>query len=197
MSSDGGCTCSHLPSGCVTSLVARMLLLIGSLRCITLLNCCDLEKKKGEKSVVVYASADKHPPEYYLRQLHGGRRFYRGARHLWNNLKKECSGHKNPYTVVVDFVASCPVCQKYRLGLTDTLPPTYRHLKPAYSRKQIGADRLTATPADEQGNDNCIVLVEHFTKYASIYPAKDYTALSLANALFNHFSRFGVQRSKE
>jgi len=28
----------------------------------------------------------------------------------------------------------------------------YRHIKPSYPRKVVGVDRLTVTPADEQGN---------------------------------------------
>jgi hypothetical protein len=36
----------------------------------------DLENEKGEKWVMVPAPADKHPPEYYLRQLHGGRNLH-------------------------------------------------------------------------------------------------------------------------
>jgi hypothetical protein len=67
-----------------------------------------------------------------------------------------------------------------------------RHLKPPHARTRIGVDTLTITPQDAQGNQYCIVVVEHFTKYSTLYPAKDHSAQTLATALFSHFCRFGV-----
>ena len=35
-------------------------------------------------------------------------------------------------------------------------------------------------------------MVEHFTKHVVVYPAKEYTSQSLATALFQYFTTFGV-----
>ena len=45
---------------------------------------------------------------------------------------------------------------------------------------------------DKQGNTTLIVVVDHFTKHVAVYPAKDYSAQSLAIALFQYFTTFGV-----
>ena len=76
--------------------------------------------------------------------------------------------------------------------MTNTIEPVVRHIKPEHQRSRIGVDRLTVTPADEFGNCNLIVVVEHFTKYVSLYPAVDYTALTLATTLFKHICTFGL-----
>ena len=45
---------------------------------------------------------------------------------------------------------------------------------------------------DKNGNNTSIVVVEHFTKHVAVYPPKEYTAQSLATALFQYFTTFGV-----
>ena len=76
--------------------------------------------------------------------------------------------------------------------MTDNLQPVVRHIKPPHQRSRVGVDRLTVTPADKSGNNTLIVVVEHFTKHVAVYPAKEYTAQSLATALFQYFATFGV-----
>ena len=131
-------------------------------------------------------------PESLLEQVHGGRNLHRGARGTWMALNRNFPGHRIPFRFVAEWVSQCPRCQKDRLGMTNNLEPIVRHLKPPHHRARIGVDRLTVTPADEEGNCNLIVLVEHYTKYVSAYPAVEYTALTLATALFRHFCTFGV-----
>jgi len=131
-------------------------------------------------------------PEDLLRKVHGGRNLHFGARRTWLLLNKEFPGHRIPYRVVQDFISSCAVCQKDRLGMTDGLEPVVRHIKPPHQRSRVGVDRLTVTPADKQGNTTLIVVVEHFTKHVAVYPCKDYTAQTLAIALFQYFTTFGV-----
>ena len=59
-------------------------------------------------------------------------------------------------------------------------------------RSRVGVDRLAVTPINKNGNNTLIVVVEHFTKHVAVYPAKEYTAHSLATALFQYFTTFGV-----
>ena len=61
-----------------------------------------------------------------------------------------------------------------------------------HHRSRVGIDRVTITPADEAGNTNCLVVVDLLTKYTALYPAKDYTALTAAQALFTYFCTFGL-----
>jgi len=131
-------------------------------------------------------------PEDLLRKVHGGRNLHFGARRTWLLLNKQFPGHRIPYRFVQEFISTCAICQKDRLGMTDHLQPVVRHIKPPHQRSRVGVDRLTVTPADKQGNTTLIVVVEHYTKHVAVYPAKEYTAQSLALALFQYFTTFGV-----
>ena len=53
-------------------------------------------------------------------------------------------------------------------------------------------DTLTITPIDSYGNYLLIVVVEHFTKYVSLYPVKDHSAQTMATSFIQHFCRFGI-----
>ena len=127
-----------------------------------------------------------------LAELHGGRMGHHGARDLWKTLNRLRPGHNIPYRVVQDFVASCPVCQKDRLGMADALQPIVRHLKPPHKRSVVGIDTLTVTPKDKDGNSYLFVIVNRFTKFTALYPSKDHGAVSAATALFQFCCSYGL-----
>ena len=56
----------------------------------------------------------------------------------------------------------------------------------------MNLDTLSVTPIDSYGNYLLIFVVEHFTKYVSLYPVKDHSAQTMATSLFQHFCRFGI-----
>ena len=133
-----------------------------------------------------------YPPEHYLKQVHGGRNMHRGVRYTWLALNKYFPGHRISYAFVAEYIATCPYCQKYRLGMQDSIEPVYRHLKPAHHRARVGVDRVTVTPEDCHGNNNAVVVVDHFSKHVNVTAASDYSATSMATALFVYFCTFGV-----
>jgi len=67
-----------------------------------------------------------------------------------------------------------------------------RHLKKTSPRGAVGVDLLTVTPVDEAGNTCLIFVVVFYTKYVWATPAKEYTAHTVATALFTFFCTFGV-----
>jgi len=99
-------------------------------------------------------------PEDLLSQVHGGRMGHHGARKTWKSLNEHFPGHRIPYRVVEDFVSSCAICQKDRLGMTDALQPVYRTLQSGQKRRTAGVDTLTVTPTDKFGNTYIIVVVK-------------------------------------
>ena len=117
---------------------------------------------------------------------------HNGARRTFLLLNKHFEGHRIPYAVVADFVASCTVCQKDRRGMTDSITPTVRHLKPAHARSRMGMDLLTVTPTDKLGNTYIHVIGNHFTHHIGLYPSKDKTAVAAATAIFQHVCNFGM-----
>jgi hypothetical protein len=131
-------------------------------------------------------------PDEVLKLVHGARMGYNGSRRTWNLLNKHFPGHRIPYRVVEEFIATCPVCQKDRLGMVDYIEPIVRHLKPEGRRSVVGVDTLTVTPPDKDGNTYVIVIVNHFTKFTFLYPAKNKSASTIATALFTYFSYYGL-----
>jgi RNase H-like domain found in reverse transcriptase len=137
-------------------------------------------------------STDDNHPLSIFSLVHGGRRGHPGAKKTWSLLNSEFPGHSISFAIVSDMVASCPTCQKIRLGMVLDIPPLVRHLKPPHMRSRIGVDTLTVTPRDKQGNYLIVVVVEHFSKFSTLYPAKDHSSNTMASCLFQHFCRFGL-----
>jgi len=132
------------------------------------------------------------PPEKLLAQVHGGRAGHPGVRKTYLAVKSSFPGNTITYAMVDDFVSTCPVCQKDRLGMTDAFKPIYRTLKSADKRHAVGVDTLTVTPADKFGNQYINVVVVHATKLVALYPSATKTALDMALALFKFFATYGV-----
>jgi hypothetical protein len=79
-------------------------------------------------------------PSDVLKRVQGGRMGHFGDRQTWIALNTYFpAGHKIPYRIVQEFVATCPVCQKDRLGMLDTIDPIVRHLRPPHPRAVVGA----------------------------------------------------------
>ena len=137
---------------------------------------------------------DPKNPEYYLSQCHGGaggRKLHHGIRRTYALLCKEFPGHKIPYNTVVEFVMTCPTCQKLRIGMVDQIKPLIKHLKPEHHRKAIGFDTLTVTPPDDNGNQYLDVIVDHYIKHCQIYPYATHSAETTATSLFSYLSTWG------
>ena len=126
-----------------------------------------------------------------LKQVHGHRSAHLGARRTWLLLNEHFPGHHIAYSQVADYIASCPVCQKIRLGMSDALVPIKRHLKVDGPRKVVGIDYLSLQK-DDFGNTGAYVLRDHFSKLVSIYPTPNHTSESAASAIFTYSITFGV-----
>jgi hypothetical protein len=129
--------------------------------------------------------------EEKLGKVHGSEMPHSGARRTWLDLNEFFPGHSIPYRVVQDFVATCPVCQKVRHGMSDRLQPLYRPLLPDHLQKAVGVDTLTLV-RDRNGNEYVNVITVHASKLTSLHPSKDKGAIAQATALFEFFSRYGV-----
>ena len=55
----------------------------------------------------------------------------------------------------------------------------------------ISIDTMGPFPEDEDGNKYVINIIDCFTRFLEMYPAKDVSAKSAAKALLQHFGRYG------
>jgi hypothetical protein len=127
-----------------------------------------------------------------LRQVHGGRNLHFGAAETWRRAKELFPDAVVPISAVRAWVQECPVCQKTRRAGLKGLPAVTLTLKPDSYRSAVGIDHVTVTPADKAGNKVIILIVEHFAHFPQAYAAADYSAESVARALFKHFCVFGL-----
>jgi hypothetical protein len=127
-------------------------------------------------------------------KCHRDRNLHGGTRATWKLMNEYFPGHNIPYRVVSELVASCPVCQKDRLGMApfDTIEPIVRTLKPPHQRALIGADIVTITPIDRNGNQYIINIVVILTKLCFLYPAKKKDAITVATAIFVFCCYYGL-----
>ena len=98
--------------------------------------------------------------------VHGGVNFHRGVLQTWKDLNEQFPGHNIPHRVIEEKVAMCATCQKARDNMRYVIPEEKLSLKPSHYRQRIGIDTLTITPVDKNGNVCCIVVTEHFSKFA-------------------------------
>ena len=151
---------------------------------------CD-EKESSDIQVVDSDVEQELTLEAILQQVHGGRSFHYGASETWRRAKELYPAARIPIQAVRDYVRECPICQKLRATGIRGLPPVTLSLKPPTYRCAVGIDHVTVTPADDAGNTCAILVVEHFSHFPQAYAAKDYTAETVARALFRHFCTFG------
>jgi hypothetical protein len=127
-----------------------------------------------------------------LRSVHGGRKLHFGAAETWRRAKLAFPQARLSIDAVRKWVKECPMCQKQRATGIEGLPSVVLHLKPDTYRRTVGVDHVAVTPADSAGNQCAIMVVEHFSHFPQAYAAADYSAETLAKALFKHFCTFGV-----
>ena len=126
------------------------------------------------------------------RAVHNARVGHMGARRTWKALNENFPGHGLSFAVVEDFVMSCPVCQKDRLRMSNTIKPIYRTVKQEHLRKAIGIDHVDITPADEDGNLGATVIVNLFSGFVDIFPYKSINAENTSIAVFRFICDHGL-----
>ena len=126
------------------------------------------------------------------KAVHNARVGHMGARRTWKMLNEEFPGHGISFAVVEDFIMSCPVCQKDRLRMANTIKPIYRTIKQEHLRRAIGIDNVSITPADEDRNCGATIIVNLFSGLVDIFP---YTVLNAENtsiAIFQYICNHGL-----
>ena len=108
-----------------------------------------------------------------LQEVHGGRHLHYGVSRTWELAKQHFPGAKISIKAVSDYVRECPMCQKTRQTGISGLPSQTLSLKPSSYRRTVGVDHVTVTPADKNGYECVILVVEHFSHFPVAYPAKD------------------------
>ncbi len=95
-------------------------------------------------------------------------------------------------TQLATFIASCPVCQKYRLKKTVSV--ALGHLVTDIPFHTVSVDSIGPLPADEStGACHVLVLTDNFTRWTELVPLDSVTAFGAAQALIERvYARHGL-----
>ena len=88
------------------------------------------------------------------------------------------------------FIRTCPLCQKMSY-----LKPPITIMGYTTSSKapmeRLNIDTIGPLPQDEEGHCHIIVIIDTFTRFVEMYPAKDTSAKIAAKAILQHSGRYG------
>jgi Integrase zinc binding domain/Integrase core domain len=103
--------------------------------------------------------------------------------HGWRGMRKD----------VRNWISECAICQKIKYQRDpqwqDALEHHLHRLKPLAS---LSIDTLGPLPEDEHGNSYVIVIVDNFSKFIGLYPARRTTSEEFVRALLQWVGVFGI-----
>lgn len=103
------------------------------------------------------------------------------AGHRWSTLRRD----------VVEFIHSCPICQKLRVTEKEDTP-LEQHVIDAYEPfQEVSLDSIVNLPADENDNTCILVIIDNFTKFVELFAVPDVSAITAAQCLLSVVGRYG------
>jgi hypothetical protein len=103
------------------------------------------------------------------------------AGHRWSTLRRD----------VVEFIHSCPICQKLRVTEKEDAP-LEQHVIDAYEPfQEISLDSIVNLPPDENDNTCILVVIDNFTKFVELFAVADVSAITAAQCLLSVVGRYG------
>ena len=92
--------------------------------------------------------------------------------------------HHSTYKVVNDVSTTCSECQILKVGAQRIMPPTFK-ITTAYPFELVAAD-IVLFPRTRSGNIGCLILVDHYSKWATAVPIKNKTSSTVTNIMTNN-----------
>jgi len=128
----------------------------------------------------------------WISEVHGGERGHGGlertlrllqekAKRTWKTMRRD----------VRRYIRNCPACQllsdtKIKAAVTPYNVSVWRPME------RLNIDTIGPLPDDERGNCYIIVIIDVFSRFTELYPTRDATARSAAEAIVQHIGRYGV-----
>ena len=141
-----------------------------------------------DDSIRVKIPQDKY---YLLGQVHSSKVGHHGFERTYAKLQAKGKTWDNMRAHIRQFIRQCPICQKlsYIKVPIQTHPFTVSSYAPM---DKINIDYLGHFPTDPDGYRYIMVVVDCFTRFVELYPAKACDGESAAYALHGHMGRYGT-----
>ena len=116
--------------------------------------------------------------------VHATLRLLQSKGRVWSRMSRD----------VTDWIASCPLCQKYRLGGKEviSIPSPIASFQ---IFEELGVDFIGPLPRDDVGNSyifNCVCMTTH---YCELFAVEAASAVIAAHCLLSVVARYGCFRS--
>jgi transposase InsO family protein len=151
----------------------------------------------GDQNVVadalsrIYAITAEPAELDILRSIHNSVVGHRKFKHCLEVLKERQVSWPSMVKDLKEFLASCPSCQKHKDKRQDDEQGSILCSEPFDS---IAIDTMGPFPASADDMKYVIVLIDEFSRFVELVPARDVSARSAANAILQVFGRFGAPR---
>ena len=127
------------------------------------------------------------------QQLHNSTVGHVGLKRLLERLKE--TNETIPTKQVESFLKGCPVCQKnndrsYNVNVNRTPLSTSRPMQ------RLNIDTIGPFEVDADNNRHIVVIIDTFTRYVVLYPAKTLEAKECAQIFFKHLCRQDIYISR-
>ena len=146
---------------------------------------------EGTDKLTVKYTKEGIPQEYYgqIGKVHNALVGHHGVQNTLRKLQESGVVWKYQRHHVKQFIKECDVCQKMdRTSFTvNTNPYTTGGYRPF---EVLNVDTLGGMEPDTEGNKYAVVIIDTFSRFAAVYPVKDTTAESAADAIIKHMGIF-------
>ena len=146
-----------------------------------------------EQAVASLTMTSRIPTDKYklISAVHNSTAGHLGVENTLRKLKMKGTTWKDMRAHIRTFIRRCPCCQLASQQKTqnNSIPYTLAAYDPM---DMLAIDTIGPLEEDVFGNKFIIVIICCFTRYVELYPSKSTDASSAAEALLQHFGRYGA-----
>jgi hypothetical protein len=144
------------------------------------------QKMDNGKIIPIHIDAYK-----VINKVHNTQVGHFGVDNTINKIKQQGLYWSSIRADVTQFIRRCPCCQAMshlKLGIQ-----THPYVVSAYNpMDRLNIDAIGPLPESEDGNKYIIVIIDCFTRFTQLYPAKAADAESASRALNQHIGIYGI-----
>lgn len=130
-----------------------------------------------------------------IREFHGGLAGHRGVEATLQKLKETGHSWSSVEEDVKGFVESCPICQVVKPNSNKRGHGQTFEIICKEEHEVVAMDTMGPLDEDSQGYKHIIALVDEFSRYAVLTPAKSTDAKEAAQVILNYCCVWGIPKS--